>query len=216
MLVVRAAPVVLLLAGVSVFAGALPAQEPTSATASPVAVATAATLIRPGDSLWVDVYPEQTLSSGYTVDASGAVDFRKLGRVPAASMSADSLRRLLVVRYSITLRDPSISVRVFPRVTVDGAVQRSGARALDATFTIAQAVAEAGVLPTGDLDRVRLERDGAAADVNLRAGSPMRNEPIRSGDRLVVPERSWMSRNAGIVVGVVAAISSIVTAFILR
>ncbi|HEX5831581.1 MAG TPA: polysaccharide biosynthesis/export family protein [Gemmatimonadaceae bacterium] len=198
----------------AVLAGLLPAQEPSPvATATPAA---AATLIRPGDSLWVDIYPEQTLSSGYTVDASGAVDFRKLGRVSAASMTADSLRRLLVARYSVTLRDPSVSVRVFPRVTVDGAVQRSGARALDATFTIAQAVAEAGVLPTGDADRVRLEREGAATEVNLRAGSPMRNEPIRSGDRLVVPERSWLSRNSGVVMGMVGAVSSIVAALLLR
>jgi protein involved in polysaccharide export with SLBB domain len=70
-------------------------------------------------------------------------------------------------------------------------------------MTIADALAVAGgAAPDGKVDQVELRRRGERVPAKLSLDARLAETPIRSGDQLVVPQRSWLSRNIGIVLGV--------------
>jgi len=166
--------------------------------------------IQVGDLIAVKVWREPDFSDSTMVDADGNVTLPRLGIVPVAGMSADSVRRLIITTYSRYLRDPAIEVTVLPRVTILGAVRNPGVRNLDPTMTIADALAVAGgAAPDGKVDEVELRRGGERVRVKLSLNTRLAETPIRSGDHLVVPQRSWLSRNAGLVIGLASLVISI-------
>ena len=159
--------------------------------------------IQPGDLIRIKVWREPDLSDSTPVDADGNVTLPRMGVVQVGGMSADSVRRLIVTTYSRYLRDPAVDVTVLPRVTILGAVRNPGVRNLDPTMTIADALAMAGgAAPDGKVDQVELRRRGQRVPAKLSLDARLAETPIRSGDHLVVPQRAWLSRNVGVVLGV--------------
>jgi protein involved in polysaccharide export with SLBB domain len=158
--------------------------------------------VQPGDLIRVKVWREPDLSGDVTVDAAGNATLPRLGPTPVTGITADSLRRIIVTTYARYLRDPAVDVMVLPRVTILGAVRNPGVHNIDPTMTISDALALAGgAAPDGKRDEVELRRRGARVPVNLKLEARLADTPVRSGDQLVVPERSWLSRNVGLVLG---------------
>jgi polysaccharide export outer membrane protein len=187
--------------------GPAAAQESEAARS---AAATDSTGVQIGDIIAVKVWREPDLSDSTMVDADGNVTLPRLGVVHVVGMSADSLRSLIITTYSRYLRHPAIEVRVLPRITILGAVRTPGVRNLDPTMTIADALAVAGgAAPDGKTDEVELRRGGERVRVKLSMNTRLAETPIRSGDHLVVPQRSWLSRNAGLVIGLTSLLISI-------
>jgi polysaccharide export outer membrane protein len=167
--------------------------------------------LQPGDYIVLSIWREPDLSDTVQVGTDGQATFPKLGRLPVAGIPLDTLTRRLVDAYSTSLRNPSIEVKALRRITIGGAVRSPNLYPVDATMTIADAVALAGgPAPEGKMDRVQLRRGGTIMDVKLDGSTKLMDTPIRSGDQLYVPERSWVSRNAGLLVGIVGAATSIV------
>jgi|SoiMethySBSTD1v2_1073268.scaffolds.fasta_scaffold243615_1 polysaccharide export outer membrane protein len=165
----------------------------------------------PGDFIVLKIWREPDLSDTVQVDNSGTAVFPKLGPIEVTGIQPDSLERLLVHEYGRYLRNPSIKVAVLRRITIWGAVLRPGTYPVDLTMTITDALALAGGAgPEGQTDKVELRRGSKRAFINL-SGMPVRASELslRSGDQLYVPQRSWLSRNAGLVVGTVGALVSI-------
>jgi protein involved in polysaccharide export with SLBB domain len=158
--------------------------------------------IQPGDRIRLKVWREPDMSDSVVIDAGGDATLPRLGPVHVAGWTPDSLRRFLVTSYSKYLRDPAIEVTVLPRVTILGAVRNPGVQNLDPTLTIADALALAGgASPDGKQDNIELRRRGARVPVKLSLATRLADTPVRSGDQLVVPQRSWLSRNTGVVLG---------------
>ena len=68
-------------------------------------------------------------------------------------------------------------------------------------MTLADAVALAGgAAPIGKLAGVQIIRAGAVVQDGLPA-STLVGQQVRSGDQIMVPERSWASRYAGVIIG---------------
>jgi len=171
--------------------------------------------IQPGDLIRIKVWREPDLSDSTRVDADGNVTLPRMGVVRVGGMSQDSVRRLIVSTYAKYLRDPAVDVTVLPRVTILGAVRNPGVRNLDPTMTVADALATAGgAAPEGKVDKVELRRRGERVPARLTLDARLAETPIRSGDQLVVPQRSWLSRNVGVVFGVASL--GISLAYLLR
>jgi hypothetical protein len=68
-----------------------------------------------------------------------------------------------------------------------------------------------GATPNGRLDRVRIVRGGEIAIARVNATEPVFVE-VRSGDQIVVPERSWISRNSAVVFGAVISAAAMLVA----
>jgi polysaccharide export outer membrane protein len=150
------------------------------------------------------------MSGDIMVDEEGVATLPAIGQYRVADLPADSLKRMLIRSYAKFLRDPSVDITVLRRVTILGAVRTPNVYHVEPTMTVNDALALAGgASPDGKQDQVELRRRGGGAPVKLSRQARLADTPIRSGDELYVPERSWFSRNAGLVVAGIGTATSI-------
>jgi polysaccharide export outer membrane protein len=173
--------------------------------------------LQPGDVIRLRIWREPDLSGEFPVDESGMAVFPKLGATKVATITADSLRSMLVATYSQYLRDPAIEVTFLRRVTILGAVNHPGIYPVDPTMTVHDVFALAGgTLPNGNPKHFQLRRGTQQIDVDFSQDTPIGRTTIRSGDELFVPERSWFSRNGIYVIGAAITATAIVVSTLVK
>ncbi len=171
-----------------------------------------ATSLLPGDVIRIQIWREEGLSGDFQVDEGGEVVLPLLGRKQVVGVSPETLRDQLTEEYDAYLVNPSVNVTLLRRVTVMGEVRVPGLYPVDATVSVAQLIALAqGVTPDGDVNRITLVREGRTIRTDLAGTMAITDAGIRSGDRILVGKRSWMSRN----LSSLAWITSIVTNLVL-
>lgn len=171
-------------------------------------------MLRPGDVVRLAIWREPDFSGEFTVDRSGVIVFPRLGEVRVVELRPEELEKTLLEQYRRYLVNPSIEITILRRVNVMGAVQRPGLYPVDPTVTIADVLAMAGgSTPIGDPSKIRLIRDGEIISSTLGEGTRIGESPIRSGDQIVVPERNWITRNAGVVAASISAVVTLIVAF---
>ena len=171
-------------------------------------------MLRPGDVVRLSIWREPDFSGEFTVDRSGVVVFPRLGEIRVVDLGPAELEKTLQEQYRRYLINPSIEVTILRRVNVMGAVQRPGLYPVDPTVTIADVLALAGgSTAIGDPSRIRLIRDGETISTSLGGDTRIGESPIRSGDQIVVPERNWITRNAGVVAASISAVVTLIVAF---
>lgn len=174
-------------------------------------------LLRPGDVVRLRIWREPDLSGDFAVDETGVVTFPKIGALSVLEESPASLKGKLLTSYAEYLRNPSVEVTMLRRINILGAVQRPGLYPVDATMTIADALAVAGgATPIGNPRKVELVRDGTRINEQLESSSVIGETTLRSGDQLFVPERSFIVRNSGLVTTAVSVTASLFIALYLR
>lgn len=173
--------------------------------------------MHPGDVVRLRIWREPDLSGDFQVDETGSATFPKLGRIHVTAESTESLKSLLVRGYQEFLRNPSVEIVLLRRVNVLGAVRNPGLYSVDATMTVADALAVAGgATPDGDRHRIELLRGTSRTNVKISDQARIADLPLRSGDQIFVPERSWISRNPAVVAASLSAAASLVIALLLR
>jgi polysaccharide export outer membrane protein len=172
-------------------------------------------VLQPGDLVRLKIWREPDLSGDYRLDENGVATFPKIGPLPVGRLSTDSLKTLLVSSYSRYLQNPSVEVTFLRRVNVLGEVKNPGLYDVDPTMTVADVLAMAGgVTPEGNSKKIELLRLGQDGSTHVSARSRLADSPLRSGDQLRVLQRSWLSRNGGVVAAGITAVTIIATAVI--
>jgi polysaccharide export outer membrane protein len=152
-------------------------------------------VIFPGDSVKVTIWKEPDISGTFQVDENSILVLPMLGPRSVANTSAEQLRSQLIQDYSAQLKNPSISVSITRRVSVLGAVEKPGLYAVDPTMQLGDIVALAGgVTEEGSSKNIDVERGSTRLYENLELSDAVVPN-LRSGDRVVVDKRSWLSRN---------------------
>ena len=173
--------------------------------------------LRPGDVIRMKVWREPDFSGDFTVDDRGEAVFPRIGPLLVTNQSAAALRDRLITEYQKYLAQTSIEINVLRRVRVDGAVKTPGLYSVDATMTLGDALALAGgVTSDGNSKKVIVVRDNESITLNATSTVPLASTPVRSGDHLYVPERSWVSRNPYLVGAIVSGVATIATIVIRR
>lgn len=173
--------------------------------------------LRPGDVVQLRIWREPDMSGQFVVDEAGSVVFPRVGEYRVLDDTPESLTERLLADFRQYLRNPSIEITVLRRVRVIGSVTNPGLFLLDPTVTVADALAEAGgATPVGDPDKVRIIRNGEDIAVDVTGDTRIGDSPIRSGDQIFVPERSWLSRNSGVVAATITGTVSLVIALFIR
>ena len=191
---------------------AVPAPTPAELAARPDSQYT----LLPGDVIRLRIWREPDLSGEFPVAEDGTVTFPKIGAVKATDFTPVALEETVLERYGHYLRNPSIEIVPLRRINILGAVRAPGLYPVDPTMTLRDAVAMAGgVTPNGRHDRVELIRGDMRLYTEVRGETRITDLGIRSGDQIYVPERAWMSRNAGIVATVASTIVSAAVALII-
>lgn len=173
--------------------------------------------LHPGDRIRLKIWREPDLSGDFDVDETGQAVFPKVGPMEVTGMSPGTLKRTLVGAYERWLRDPAIEVQLLRRVNIIGAVRSPGLYQIDPTMTLADAAALAGgAAADGSPDQVDLMRRGEKLPVKLSRRTQLSDTPLRSGDQLYFRQRSWLSRNTGVVAGILTATAGIIVTIATR
>jgi protein involved in polysaccharide export with SLBB domain len=203
----RETPMVMAVAAILCAAGPLDAQsgrevDLPSASRQPMAQPPLA----PGDMIRIRFWQEPELSGEFPVDERGLVTLPLLGMREATHEPADRVKTEIITEYARQLRDQPAQVTILRRIGVVGAVRDPGLYHVDPTMSLSDAIALAGGLePDAKQDRIQLVRDGRRLHAALDGSAVVPN--LRSGDQIVVPRRSWVSRNVAVVIG--AALSAL-------
>jgi protein involved in polysaccharide export with SLBB domain len=169
--------------------------------------AAAADALAPGDAIQLALWRDPSLSGEYPVDETGLVVLPLLGTRQVTSVSMPELKQRLLREYTQQLRNQEVRIILLRRVRILGAVKNPGLYRIDPTMTLGDAVALAGgATNEGKLKDIRIHRNGAEVRSSLDSHAQLM-EYVRSGDQIVVPNRSWFARNGHVVVA--AAISAV-------
>jgi protein involved in polysaccharide export with SLBB domain len=171
--------------------------------------------LKPGDVVRLKIWRETDLSGDFIVDERGTVTLPKLGPTQVVGLSPDSLKTQLISSYSVYLRNPAIDVLLLRRITILGGVRNPGLYPVDPTMTLADAYALAGgISPEGKLNEVELVRDNQRTSYKLSGTTRIADTPLRSGDQLYVPTRSWLARNTWVVTAAIGTTTTIMFALL--
>ncbi len=163
--------------------------------------------VRTGDQVALRIFREPEMSGAYLVAPDGTVTLPRLGVVPVAGRSVSSLRDSLRVSFARYLRNPSIDVTVLRRVGVSGGVRKPDLYTVDPTMTLRDVLAAAGGLTeSANPTRITIIRDEQPLLLEADQMSRFRAAALRSGDQVVVAEKSWVQRNALAVVSTAALV----------
>ncbi len=170
--------------------------------------------LRLGDIVRLRIWREAEMSGDYTVNEDGDVVLPRVGNIHVAGEQPAEVKTRITQAYSRFLQNPSIEVTLLRRVHVLGAVRNTGLYPVDPTMTVSDALALAGgTTADGSPNRVVLIRDGVRLPVKLEANTPIAGAAIRSGDQIYVDQRSWISRNTGVVTAAITGVVSLIIAF---
>ncbi len=169
----------------------------------------------PGDAIRLAFWREPELNGDYQIDESGQVILPIVGSRSVTGMAPSELMDGLLADYARELASPDVAITLLRRVRILGAVSNPGLYLVDPTMTLADALALAGgTTREGKLTGIRVMRDGTEVHQNLASGVRLA-EGIRSGDQILVPERSWLSRHSTVVVGGLISATALILARLL-
>lgn len=194
-------------------AAVAPVVAQTTASQATTPARDTSVVLQPGDMVKLTVWRNQEMSGDFQVGANGALRHPLYQKVPIAGIPLSEVEARLTKFLEQFTENPQLVVEPLFQVTVGGQVRTPNLYPLPRTTTIAQAIALAGgVTPDGRLDKVKLFRGGHEYEVDLTDPSGRwPNEPIQSGDQLIVDKKSSIFR--GIVLPIVSmagAIASII------
>lgn len=181
------------LVALSLILSGVPEQAHAQATAS-------STILRAGDVLRINVWPNTELSGEFTIEQDGFVYLPLLAEVRAAGVSVDDLRAELRRRYGEVQRNPVVTVTPMFQVSVTGAVQRPGIHMITPNTSVLDVVVMSGGFQgSADSENVRIVRPGQVTDYDafraLETGVGMEAIALQSGDHIFVPvvDPPWLT-----------------------
>ena len=186
----------------------LPAQAQDTAADPPVL---------PGDLVNLEVWREEELTGEFLVDQHFLVTLPLIGELDVRGETELSLRQRVRVLMQTELLNPSIQVHVLKRVRVLGAVIEPGIIYVDATMSVADALASAGGrTPDAQQGAVTLRRGGELMEIDVFEDARLSDLAVRTGDELLVPEKLWLERNLGPVVTGFTATAALIFTILTR
>ena len=170
-------------------------------------------VLQPGDMVKVTVWRNTEMSGDFVVGVNGALRHPLYQEVPIAGIPLHQVEERLTKFLTKYEQNPQLVVEPLFKVTVGGEVRLPNLYPLPRTTTISQAVAQAGgVTPDGRLNKIDLFRGGQRVEMDLTDPSGRwSNEPIQSGDQIIVTKKSNFMRNVFLpLVSVAGAVASII------
>jgi protein involved in polysaccharide export with SLBB domain len=179
-----------------------------AAPAAPLGAQAAAGALRPGDRIIVS--RRDTVEQA-SIRPDGRVVLPLVGALSLAGLTPSAAEDSVTRALAAFSRRPDLRVVALRRIIVQGAVRRPDLYFAESTVGLAEALGMAGgVAEDGHRGKVDLYRDGQRIGrYDSRTPSTLQ-VALHSGDLIVVGERSWWSRNPGVVVSALASIVTVV------
>jgi protein involved in polysaccharide export with SLBB domain len=147
-------------------------------------------LLRPGETIRIVTYGEETLTGDYIIGADGSLSFPLIGGVKAAGQTPVALGETITTALANGyLAKPRVTVEVksFRPIYVLGEVNKPGEYPYTVDLTVLAAIAKAdGFTYRAQQRRVFIKRAGEPSEVLTVLAS---NTPVYPGDIIRVTER---------------------------
>ncbi|CAE6724432.1 polysaccharide biosynthesis/export family protein [Paraburkholderia aspalathi] len=137
-----------------------------------------------------------SMTSGYTVDSGGMIQYAYIGPLKVAGLTEMEARDLLAQKLSRYVRQPQVTLRIetyrSKRIYLDGAIRNPGVQVLnDMPMTLPEAINRAGgFTPTADRSMVAITRGDKTVNVDIPGmiakGVNPDNIELRRGDMVRV------------------------------
>ena len=133
------------------------------------------------------------------------------GDVRLGGVAGDAVQDTIRARLSKYMNAMAIEAILLRRIRVLGEVNRPGVYYVDRTFTVRDALAQAGGVGTnGHQTIATLVRDGRGTVLEDWAMSPSGAMAIDSDDEIIVPRLPWYRRDIGSVVTTIGVLTSLI------
>jgi len=177
--------------------------------------------LKPGDMVRIKIWRGGDLSGDYSVDEGGKLTLPLLGSVSVEEISTDSLKILLIKKYSKYLKDLNITVVPLFRINVMGEVDKPGLYPVDPTLSLSEVLSMAGgVDENGDIDKVKVIRGGEILSKNLKkeleGDQPIEKFGIKSGDQIVVGKKGGITVRDWTIIASMVSAAALVLSVIVR
>jgi len=167
------------------------------------------TSLQPGDKVLLQVKNEPALSGQFGVTPEGTILLPLVGLVQVVDRPFADVEAEVRSAFSLELADPEMVLTPYRRISILGEVRLPGYQWFEPGGTVADAlVLSGGLLPTAKRKHALLLRGDGETRVSLGADGDAVATPLRSGDRLVIERRSWLSENLAIFVGAAASVAA--------
>lgn len=171
----------------------------------------------PGDVVRVLIWREKDLSGDFKVDQHGQLTLPMLGARQVTRMPWEQVYDSLMTEFHRLLKTTSVTLTPLRPVYVLGEVTKPGLYLADPTLRLAGVVALAGgANPQGDINRIRVVRDGRNVLSDVAIESQLMQLGVLSQDIILVDRRGWFDRNSAFVAGAAISIASIVVTLVRR
>jgi len=172
--------------------------------------------VLPGDVVRLRVWREGDLTGDFLVDQHFLVTLPLIGELDVRGETELSLRARVRSMMRRELRNPSIQLVVLKRVRVLGGVIEPGILYLDATMSVADALALAGGRTSDASEgKVTLRRNGQVIETDIFEDMRLADLAVQTGDELLVPEKAWLDRNlTPVVTGLTATLGLVIAIFV--
>jgi len=167
-----------------------------------------APLIRPNDTVHIDIYEVPKLGGEFEVGSNGKIKVPLLGPVEAAGFTSQELSGHLEAALGLNyLQNPQVNVKLEPaehtvdKVSIDGAVKKPGIYDVPEGTTLMKAIAQSGgVNEFADLSKViifrEIDNERVAARYNVaRIRKGKEPDPIIFGNDIILIEDSGIKRS---------------------
>jgi polysaccharide export outer membrane protein len=167
--------------------------------------------LKPGDMIRIKIWRGGDLGGDFAIDEDRKLVLPLIGTIEVEEISTDSLKLLLIDKYSIYLKDPYLTVVPLFRINVMGEVVSPGLYTVDSTLGLSDILALAGgSKESGDINKIKVLRDGLIVTKNLKqemnGDTPIEEFGILSGDQIIVGKKGGISvRDWAIIASMVSA-----------
>jgi polysaccharide export outer membrane protein len=151
-----------------------------------------------GDEVRIRVYREPDLSGQFLVNTQGVIQLPGLGKLAVVGLSTDSLTTVITALYERRIVNAIVDVGIVRMLPILGDLKSPGVYAAEPTWTVQQALARAGGLPSNRRDaEVYLRKGRDQREYRLSIDSRLDRLPLEDGDAIVAVDPSFAARNAG-------------------
>jgi len=172
-------------------------------------------VLRPGDLLRIAVWRRPEFSCECVISADGTVGFPPFRGIVAVGRPLSEVSRDLFLFLEEFETEPAFVIDPMVRIAVGGEVRSPNLHLVGPQTTLAEAlVLSGGPTERGDLQRVRLLRDGQESILDLRSFEVVGAIGIQSGDHILVSRQRAIFRDYVMPgLGLLGSVASLLTIF---
>ena len=164
----------------------------------------------------------EAISGDYFVQQDGNVQLPYIGLIPVLERQFTEIQAEIVAKYDSIYRDPELTVQPLYKVNILGEVRTPGIYYVTGVEQLVDLISLAGgETSDADIESIYIIRGDEEIEIDaekmILEKSDLSDLGLRSGDRIYVPRRWWVTaRNMGIIISGAALVVTIISVFVIK